>query len=403
MSELNGSPEPSKNLFEILVNNLRPWWHKGLSRYMSHALLIVVALLAVWFASQADGLSLPEAMQVDLAANGAAEAVSAAPAAAAGELAAGASAPVPVSLLQRQIDIDTDIPTRPRTEIVDYEVQEGDSIIGIAEKFGLNPETIMWGNKHVLNDDPHLLRPGQVLKISPVNGVLRQVYEGDTLENYAQWYKADVDDILFWPGNNLDPDNPVLTLEEWIIIPGGEREFVQFVPIANLSAGAAASSGTSSGSSGSTGVAEQQGLWPADAGPGACSGGYSGGAGGSGSFIYPTSAHFISGNNYSSFHPALDLAAAIGDPIYASDNGVVIFAGWSNWGYGYMVVIDHRNGWQTLYAHLSQWNVQCGQSVYQGNVIGLGGNTGNSTGPHLHFEMNYNGVRLNPWNYLPLP
>jgi murein DD-endopeptidase MepM/ murein hydrolase activator NlpD len=66
-----------------------------------------------------------------------------------------------------------------------------------------------------------------------------------------------------------------------------------------------------------------------------------------------------------------------------------------------LVVIDHGNGYQTVYAHLSQWNVTCGESVFQGNVIGLSGSTGNSSGPHLHFEVRYNGSYVNPWTVLP--
>jgi murein DD-endopeptidase MepM/ murein hydrolase activator NlpD len=78
-----------------------------------------------------------------------------------------------------------------------------------------------------------------------------------------------------------------------------------------------------------------------------------------------------------------------------------VYAGWNNWGYGNVVVINHGNGWQTLYAHLSAINVTCGQSVYQTNVIGLVGDTGNSAGSHLHFEMMYNGTKVNPHDYLP--
>jgi murein DD-endopeptidase MepM/ murein hydrolase activator NlpD len=79
---------------------------------------------------------------------------------------------------------------------------------------------------------------------------------------------------------------------------------------------------------------------------------------------------------------------------------VVVYAGWSNYGYGNLIVIDHGNGWQTAYAHLSSLNVGCGQSVGQGQVIAGLGSTGNSTGPHLHFEMVYQGTKPNPMDYL---
>ena len=123
---------------------------------------------------------------------------------------------------------------------------------------------------------------------------------------------------------------------------------------------------------------------------------------GSGAFVWPTDVHALSGRNFSwRWHPGLDLYALSGDPIYAVDAGVVVYAGWNSWGYGNMVVIDHGNGWHTLYAHFSEINVSCGQAVEQGAVIGLAGSTGYSTGPHLHFEMRAETGRVNPWGYLP--
>jgi murein DD-endopeptidase MepM/ murein hydrolase activator NlpD len=120
-------------------------------------------------------------------------------------------------------------------------------------------------------------------------------------------------------------------------------------------------------------------------------------------FMWPASNHYLSGYNFSwRYHPGIDIATQLGDPIYASDTGVVVFAGWNSQGYGNLVALDHGNGWETLYAHLSQFNVDCGQAVYQGSVVGYAGSTGNSTGPHLHFEiLNDTYGRVNPWSYLP--
>ena len=140
-----------------------------------------------------------------------------------------------------------------------------------------------------------------------------------------------------------------------------------------------------------------------DAGPGQCTGGYTGGATGTGTFAWPVTTRWLSGTGYTALHLGVDLAAAMGQPVFAADSGVVTFAGWSNWGYGNMVMLDHGNGWTTLYSHFSQWNVSCGQSVNKGQIVGLAGSTGNSTGPHLHFEMNYQGSRPNPFSYLPSP
>ena len=94
------------------------------------------------------------------------------------------------------------------------------------------------------------------------------------------------------------------------------------------------------------------------------------------------------------------IAAGLGAPIYASDTGVVVFAGLSLYGYGNLVIVDHGNGWQTASGHLSQINVVCGGAIYQGQMLGLAGSTGNSTGPHLHFEVRVNGSVVNPLNYL---
>jgi murein DD-endopeptidase MepM/ murein hydrolase activator NlpD len=128
-----------------------------------------------------------------------------------------------------------------------------------------------------------------------------------------------------------------------------------------------------------------------------------GGLPGTGTFIWPTPKHWVSGNNYAGWHPGIDIAARLGDPIYASDNGVVIYAGWNSWGYGNLVVVEHGNGWQTWYAHNSEIYVGCGQNVYQGSVIAAAGSTGRSSGPHLHFETRFQGTLPNPFNVLPPP
>ncbi|MBT7783096.1 MAG: M23 family metallopeptidase, partial [Anaerolineae bacterium] len=126
------------------------------------------------------------------------------------------------------------------------------------------------------------------------------------------------------------------------------------------------------------------------------------GAVGSGFFVWPTFNHYLSGNDYWSGHLAIDLAADTGASIYAADSGVVTMAqGGYNYGYGNVVTIDHGNGYSTLYAHLSQINVVPCQSVFVGTVVGYSGNTGNSFGAHLHFEILYGGAHINPWGVLP--
>jgi murein DD-endopeptidase MepM/ murein hydrolase activator NlpD len=122
---------------------------------------------------------------------------------------------------------------------------------------------------------------------------------------------------------------------------------------------------------------------------------------GTGGFIWPTGNHYLSGYDFSSSHLAIDIAAGLGAPVYASDSGVVVTAGWNSSGYGYVIMIDHGNGYSTVYGHLSQYNVSLCQGVTQGQLIGLAGSTGNSTGAHLHFEIRLNGGYVNPWSVLP--
>jgi murein DD-endopeptidase MepM/ murein hydrolase activator NlpD len=288
-----------------------------------------------------------------------------------------------VDAVHREGNLETIIPNRPRQDVQLYTVEGGDSVFGIASTYKIQPETVLWSNYDTLKDNPHAISVGMELKIPPVDGVYYQWQEGDTFESVAAEFETAPAEILGWVGNKLDLTSPGVEPGSWVMIPGGQREFQQWiVPI--IPRGAA---GVSTGMYGA----------------GACPGGYQGGAYGTGSFIWPTINRTISGNDYWSGHLALDIGSALGEPISASDAGVIVFAGWSTGGYGNAVAIDHGNGYQTLYAHLSKVNVRCGQSVSQGQNIALGGSSGNSTGPHLHFEIRYQGGFVNPWYVLPAP
>ena len=126
---------------------------------------------------------------------------------------------------------------------------------------------------------------------------------------------------------------------------------------------------------------------------------------GTGSFIRPTygtiTARYGSGGRRwsSGRHTGLDIAAPTGTSIVASDSGRVTFAGWKG-SYGYTVILDHGNGYETYYAHCSRLHVSVGERVNRGDLIARVGSTGNSTGSHCHFEIRYNGVTKNPENYL---
>ncbi len=284
--------------------------------------------------------------------------------------------------VRRKTLLRTSFPQRPPTEVKTYVVEQGDSLFGIAQEFKIKPETLLWANYDLLNDNPDLLTVGMELKIPPVDGVYYQWQAGDTVESVAARFEAKVQDVLSWSGNPFDLTNPTLEPGTWIMVPGGHREFRQWV-IPVIPRGRA-------------------GVSKSVYGAGACEGGYDG-AYGSGFFIWPSGNHYLSGNDYWSGHLGIDLAAGEGAPIYAADSGVVVFSGWATGGYGYTIMIDHGNGYQTLYAHLSGINATCGRSMGQGQVIGYAGSTGNSTGPHLHFEVRYQGGFVNPWYVLPAP
>lgn len=280
----------------------------------------------------------------------------------------------------RRANLRTILPTRPREQAIAYRVEKGDSVFGIAQSFNLKPETVLWANYDILNDDPHMISVDQELMIPPTDGVLYKWKEGDTLEKVASTFKADIQNILLYPGNKLDLANPVVEPGTYLMIPGGSREFRTWV-VPTIPRGPA-------------------GVNKSIYGPGACDTG-AGGAFGTGTFVWPTIQRRLSGNDYWPGHLAIDIAAYTGDSVFASDSGVVVYAGPVGGGYGNMVMIDHGNGYQTLYAHLSGWSVRCGASVYQGQVVGQAGSTGRSTGPHLHFEVRYLGGFVNPWYVLP--
>ena len=126
---------------------------------------------------------------------------------------------------------------------------------------------------------------------------------------------------------------------------------------------------------------------------------------GTGVFVWPATGtltdRFGFRTNSGRWHNGLDISKGLAAPVYAADSGFVTFAGWTDVGYGNLVVIDHRNGYETRYAHLHSFYVTAGQSVAKGTQIAAMGTTGNSTGPHLHFEIRYKGVRKNPEMYLP--
>jgi len=357
--------------------NIRQWWtgitKRGLrgpaSRFAGHLSILVLVVVGIW-AARIGVRALPDSETVPLVEIDAGGALTTQdPEISVDDLPAFEFAGGGVQGVSRTADIHTNVPSRPRMEIVEYLVQAGDTLFGIAEKYGLKPETLLWGNWDVLSGDPHSLVPGMELNILPVDGALHVWTAGESLTGIAKFFGTTAEDIIEWPGNDLDPtvdvQNPPIEAGTTLIIPGGSREVPTW----------------------STPRIRRDN--PASAqilGPGHCGSIYDGPVG-DGIFAWPTVTHYLSGFHYSEIHRAIDIGGSLGDALFATDAGVIVYAGWNNFGYGNVVVIDHGNGWQSLYAHLSQVNVACGQAVFRGNVIGLMGSTGKSTGPHLHFEL----------------
>ena len=298
----------------------------------------------------------------------------------------------PVEGLSRSVEAHTDEELGSDTEFATYQVVEGDTIWGIAENFGLMPETILWCNRNTLYDNPAAIYPGTELQIPPTDGVLYYWNEGDGLNGVANFYGITPEDIINWPGNNLNPatigdySNPNIAVDTPIFAPGGTADFRDWTETLFARDEAATSSS----------------LW----GEGKCDP-VVGGLVGNGTYEWPSTEHFISGYEYSPEinHWGIDIGGDTGNPIYATDSGVVVYSGWSSLGYGNVIAIDHGQNAdgisvQSVYAHLDSIYVACGTSVYQGNTIGTMGSTGNSSGPHLHFELLVGSTRVNPHGYL---
>lgn len=270
-------------------------------------------------------------------------------------------------------------PVAVNTEIRDgkgllqtYTVQSGDTLTGIASRYGVSMMTVWWANKLTAKDE---LRVGQKLVIPPVDGLVVTVKVGDTLESLAAEYKVDPAEVL--SVNELD--DPTLIVGQTLVLPDAAGAPIPTPKPAPPSR-----------SSGGGGGGSSSRVPPT----------YSGGA-----FVWPV----VGGGNYISRgfiygHYGLDIAADYGVEVQSAIAGQVIFAGWKSNGGGYQVWISHGSGMYTTYNHLASVSVAAGQSVGRGQQIGRNGSSGNSTGPHTHLEVwigePWNGgYRVNPLRY----
>lgn len=269
----------------------------------------------------------------------------------------------------------TNAPKRVRLDVVKYPVQSGDTVSDIADQFDVSADSILWANPK-LEDNPDMLAIGQVLNIPPVTGVLYAVASGDTVQKIADKFKSTkvpantlVTNIENFEFNQqlheLKAPDYALTVGQFLMVPAGFKPYIPRV------------------------VNAYSGPIPATA------------ARGTGNFGWPVSGRIT--QKFWTRHPGIDIGAPKGTPIYAADSGYIVVAGWDQErvSYGFMILINHGNGYITRYGHLSSFNVEVGDSVKKGQLIGRVGSTGNSTGPHLHFEVIKDGVRRNPFNYLP--
>lgn len=269
--------------------------------------------------------------------------------------------------VQPHLEEESAPPTRTRVE--EYVVAEGDTLGSIARNFGLRTETLLAANGLTARS---LIRPGQVLRILPVDGIIYKVKSGDTISKIAKTYGSDVEKILEMNGLS---DGATLAKGDDLILPDGrlpappppkapariatdiKKVFVPDPP------------------------ADRQGT---------------------GQMLWPTAARRITQYYRGSRHTGVDIAGPTGTAIYASDDGVVAISGWNRGGYGNMILVDHGNGLYTRYAHASKNLVRAGDTVKRGDVIALMGSTGRSTGPHLHFEVMRKAPsnRVNPFDYV---
>ena len=258
--------------------------------------------------------------------------------------------------------ISTDISAKPRDKTIEYTVTEGDTASSIAEKFGVMTDTILWQNSMGPKDK---IKPGQTLQILPVTGVSHKVVKGDTVYSIAKKYDTSAQGIVDFPYNTFVNDETFeLAIGQLVIVPEGVKP--EEKPKAPRSRQLTPDAGTV--------VA-------------------------SGQFVWPAAGQISQG--FSWYHKGIDIANRAAPNVVAADAGTVVGAGWlDGYGYGNRVIIDHGNGYKTLYGHLQSAYVKAGQTVARGDAIGKMGSTGRSTGTHLHFEIIKGGAYLSPLSIL---
>jgi len=262
------------------------------------------------------------------------------------------------AIIKREVGT-TELEGQPRTKPEVYIVEPGDTVSGIAQKFGVTVNTILWENNLTAYS---IIKPGKELIILPATGLNHKVVKNDTVAKLAKLYQVEPEAIL--EANNLTEEKG-LTVGQIVFVPEGlkpkpapavryyqpSRQFVE--------------------------------------------------APRGGDYIWPTTSYRIT-QYFTWRHYGLDIGNRTGEPVYAAADGEVVISSQGKWngGYGNQVVIDHGNGIQTRYAHNSYNIVKVGDRVTQGQPVAAIGSTGRSSGPHVHFEVMIGNRRENPLNYL---
>ena len=259
----------------------------------------------------------------------------------------------------------------------EHRVVEGETVSGIAAAYGVSTDSIVWNNIDIL-DDADMLAPGVVLQVPSVDGLIHSVRVDETVSGIAARYDVEVAAIVGFAANGLagDPDN--LREGSLILVPGARP-----IPVASPPPASAPEQAPDS-------AAEPPAATPVPAAPPQPAG-----------WLWPATGRIT--NTLGPRHPlGIDISMVVGTPIISAAGGQAVFVGGNPCcSYGSHVILDHGDGYETLYAHLSRFAVSNGEWVAPGQVIGWSGSTGRSTGPHLHFEIRRSGAHLDPLGYLP--
>ena len=264
--------------------------------------------------------------------------------------------------------------------IVRYIVSEGDTIESISKNFMLTPKSIIVSNKL---DENSQLKAGQELFFPSIDGIIYEVKKEDNLWSIANDYNLSPESIIRDNKANTD----ILSIGEKLILKGVTEIKVKDAPndisVKSTSNEIKTKKADSDNISNNT---YKKVTSTKDT---------------SSNFVWPASGDITSkfGSRWGSKHTGIDIAVETGTSVKAAAAGKVIFSGRKG-NYGNLIIIDHGNGYKTYYAHNSRLLAEVGQSVDKGTIISLSGSTGNSTGPHLHFEIRQNDEPVNPLSFL---